>query len=297
MANKKLKKIINKKPNGGTFDDPIAVNRPNLAYGPSFFGNLAMDIQSASRPVQPKNIDQVWNSYGPYINTLTRKPGTEGTQIKGYHVGIKDKSGKFYYLPKKDYDRLYSSDMGFPTNAYSLGGPIQLAQMAQQQVGGLATSIGKAFNKNNDPMVSYFNENILGNIGNPIGMISGLIGAGKFKRESEQQERQGRMDQMANTQQQASLNQPSYSPTFPMGGMIPYTDAELEKEEVVETPDGQLSTMDAPPHSQGGIDITAPVGSRVFSDRLKPKGSSETYAQLADKIKKQIEKYEKILNS
>lgn len=98
---------------------------------------------------------------------------------------------------------------------------------------------------------------------------------------------------------------------MPMGGMLPYgPNAEIENNEVVETPNGQMPgvmqggqlnqtsgntfTADGQSHAQGGIDTNLPGGTRVFSDVLKQ--GKHTYAELADKVSKSKGKYEKVLN-
>ena len=70
---------------------------------------------------------------------------------------------------------------------------------------------------------------------------------------------------------------------------------ELEKEEVFQTPSGQIGQVDAPSHEAGGVKMNLEPGTRVWSDKLKAT-SGLTFAEEAEKIKKQIAKYEKKLN-
>ena len=64
---------------------------------------------------------------------------------------------------------------------------------------------------------------------------------------------------------------------FGYGGKIPKVgnvklskaDIEVEGDEVIETPGGTIAQMKGPKHEEGGIDITVPKGTKIFSDRLK----------------------------
>ena len=94
--------------------------------------------------------------------------------------------------------------------------------------------------------------------------------------------------------------QSNYRNMYPMGGLIPYgqDNAELEKEEVTLGNDGSMAKFDLPTHGQATSEnqMSLEPGTRVYSDRLKSK-EGKTFAELADKIRKDIMKYEKILYS
>ena len=101
------------------------------------------------------------------------------------------------------------------------------------------------------------------------------------------------------------LQFPNYTDTpglgaYPMGGKIPYgqPNAELEKEEVTAAPDGSMAKFDLPTHGNATDEnqMALEPGTRVFSDRLKA-STGKTFAEEADKIRKEIMKYEKILYS
>lgn len=99
-----------------------------------------------------------------------------------------------------------------------------------------------------------------------------------------------------------------YGPTIARNGAILYgmggnmVPAELEKEEVVQTPQGQVDTVNLPSHEQAanieqqtGVNPNVanyPQGSRVFSDSLKLKG--KTFADHAAVIEREIKRYEKL---
>lgn len=60
-------------------------------------------------------------------------------------------------------------------------------------------------------------------------------------------------------------------PAYANGGM---TDIEVEGDEVVQTPDGQMQDMQGPSHEQGGIPMSVPVGTKIYSDRLQVEGKT-----------------------
>lgn len=70
---------------------------------------------------------------------------------------------------------------------------------------------------------------------------------------------------------------------------------QLEKEEVFQTPQGYVGQVDAPTHSQGGINLpNMPNNTRVFSDRLTT-SKGKTYAEEASKYT--TDKWQKILDN
>jgi hypothetical protein len=91
-----------------------------------------------------------------------------------------------------------------------------------------------------------------------------------------------------------------YTPTFPLGGVIPYDysnyqpNAELEKAEVFRTPDGQIMRLskNAPTHDQGGVDMKLPVGTEILG---KNKYMGEEFKEIGQKLSKLQSKYNKVL--
>jgi len=81
---------------------------------------------------------------------------------------------------------------------------------------------------------------------------------------------------------------------FPDGGMMPEANAELEKQEVFQTPDGTVGNVDGPSHSNGGVDVNLPAGTKIWSDRLK--SGNKTFAQKAKVITNKINRLEKLPN-
>lgn len=65
---------------------------------------------------------------------------------------------------------------------------------------------------------------------------------------------------------------------FANGGTVPI---EVEDNEVVETPDGQMMQMSGPSHEEGGIDMSVPAGTKIFSDRLTVNGKTMQQRKLA----------------
>mgnify|MGYP000087980982 CR=1 FL=1 len=85
-------------------------------------------------------------------------------------------------------------------------------------------------------------------------------------------------------------------PTMALGGNVQgLTPVELEKDEVYQTPDGNMGQVDAPSHEQGGIDMSLPAETFVWSSTLKD-DDGVTFADRAARLGKLKAKYEKILN-
>lgn len=133
-------------------------------------------------------------------------------------------------------------------------------------------------------------------------MAMGTIGGAMEKKNAldEQEEQLALQKQQAawasaKSGQAGIVNQ--YQSTFPYGGMVPgMTPVELEKQEVFQTPDGQMGQVDFPSHGQGGGDMSLPAGTFVWSDKLKT-ASGRTFADEAAYLGKLKSKYERILNS
>ena len=148
-----------------------------------------------------------------------------------------------------------------------------------------------------------------GIVGGVIGLGTGLVGhfrERKMEKEAAYQERlrvdmekdklTARNKFFASQMQDRSPNM-SFAPTFPMGGYVGGPNVELEKEEVFQEPSGDMGKVNAPLHNQGGVEINLPNGTRIFSDDIKLKTSEgKTFADRANEIKRQMSKYEKILN-
>lgn len=60
---------------------------------------------------------------------------------------------------------------------------------------------------------------------------------------------------------------------FAYGG-VTGPSAELEKQEAFELPNGQVGQVNAPPHSEGGIKLPLPDGTKVYSDRIEVDGKT-----------------------
>jgi len=75
----------------------------------------------------------------------------------------------------------------------------------------------------------------------------------------------------------------------------PGANAQLEKNEVMQYPNGGTDQVNAPSHAQGGIDLNLPSGTRIFSDHLKDPNTKQTFAKVAEKFKNN--KWDKILDS
>jgi hypothetical protein len=87
---------------------------------------------------------------------------------------------------------------------------------------------------------------------------------------------------------------------YPFGGNTdPSTSmgqpVELEKQEVYQTPQGDMGQVNGPSHAQGGVDINLPNDSFIWSDRLKTT-TGKTFADEAARLGRMRAKYAKILN-
>lgn len=69
------------------------------------------------------------------------------------------------------------------------------------------------------------------------------------------------------------------------GGEVPTNNVEAEGGEVVQTPDGTTSELEGPSHAEGGIDLSLPEGSVIFSDKLGIKGRDGSFKTLAERKK------------
>lgn len=70
-----------------------------------------------------------------------------------------------------------------------------------------------------------------------------------------------------------------------LGGKVPGVPVEIEGDEVGEMPNGKVFESKGPSHEQGGIDITLPEGTEMYSKRIKVDGVS-----MADRKKKRKKK-------
>lgn len=152
---------------------------------------------------------------------------------------------------------------------------------------------------------------IFGGVGLVGGLLDGIINGKKDAEYANRQNRKNQIDLMqANMYTGATNPSQSMGPTvtYPYGGKVFNPNAEVEGGEVLQTPnnqpmniEGQMVqpgydqpiTVNGPSHANGGVQVEAPRGTRVFSDRLKHKlyGNSETYAKTADRLNGQIARY------
>jgi hypothetical protein len=71
---------------------------------------------------------------------------------------------------------------------------------------------------------------------------------------------------------------------FTNGGVNITPNAEVEKQENSISPNGEFTQYNGPTHEAGGIKTNLEQGEIIFSDRLKPKGSTKTFAELNKKF-------------
>lgn len=83
--------------------------------------------------------------------------------------------------------------------------------------------------------------------------------------------------------------------SFATGGKVGIpTPIEAEGEEVIETPNGDVSQLKGPSHSEGGIDMIVPSGSEIFSKKLKGSDGKSMAERKIDRERKEA-KVEKLL--
>jgi len=82
--------------------------------------------------------------------------------------------------------------------------------------------------------------------------------------------------------------------SFATGGVAGNKQINAEGGEVVETPDGLSQELVGPSHAEGGIDMTVPSGTEIYSDRLVG-ADGKTMAERKKAREKQISKIEKLL--
>lgn len=78
---------------------------------------------------------------------------------------------------------------------------------------------------------------------------------------------------------------------FAMGGQA---DIEAEGNEVIQTPDGSMAQVKGPSHEEGGVDMTVPKGTKIYSDRLSIDGKTMQQRKVARertlaKVQKQLD--------
>ena len=82
--------------------------------------------------------------------------------------------------------------------------------------------------------------------------------------------------------------------SFATGGVAGNKQINAEGGEVVETPDGLSQELVGPSHAEGGIDMTVPSGTEIYSDKLLG-ADGKTMAERKKLREKQISKIEKLL--
>jgi hypothetical protein len=143
----------------------------------------------------------------------------------------------------------------------------------------------------------------VGSIGGPWGTaIGGLVGgiAGAFTGGQEEELVQPEPVKRGFQYSNYNVNN-MYQPTFPLGGLIPYTDkqaVELEKNEVYKQPsDNRLVRLpSSPTHERGGEDLNLEVGTKVLGE-LPDKVTGGTFKEFGTKLAKQQEKILKEANT
>ncbi len=134
--------------------------------------------------------------------------------------------------------------------------------------------------------------NIIGGIaGAAIGAVGGAISSGN-QADKEEAANKNATRELLNTnyyQDAASRNPMGLtSQLVPYGGQVRQAPVELEKQEQFMTPGGMTGGVNGPAHAEGGVPMSLPVGSEIFSDRFGP-SKGTTFAKEAKKYIKKKE--------
>jgi hypothetical protein len=139
-------------------------------------------------------------------------------------------------------------------------------------------------------------------VGGGLGLIKGIFGHIGEQRQEDAYEAQLAAYEEAKAKENRDAylmtvdsSENPFTPTFPYGGQMSYVDAEVEDDEVLQRPSGKLEKMSGKRHEAGGIDVTEPVGTRVYSDREIYEPTGKTFAEEADAIRKRIAELDKML--
>jgi hypothetical protein len=91
--------------------------------------------------------------------------------------------------------------------------------------------------------------------------------------------------------------QPIYNPNTMRGMVSPYATGgvaiEAEGEEVIQTPDGTMGQLQGPSHEEGGIEMTVPEGTKIYSDRLAIDGKTMQQRKLSRE--RRLKKLDKLM--
>lgn len=147
---------------------------------------------------------------------------------------------------------------------------------------------------------SLFNMTPFGGIGEVTGINNKLFGESDYTKDANalkkleeskalSERRLGNINTNVNTIQTNDGNM------YPHGGVVttdqPGAVAELELNEQMQLPNGNVMGVSGPSHEEGGIEVNVPDGTRVFSDRLKL--GKKTFASHAKSINNKIAKLDK----
>jgi len=151
-----------------------------------------------------------------------------------------------------------------------------------------------------------------GSFGEVLATVSGFGGLFAKKRAKRMEKRQTEEadriynQELAGKRLQELSEEPAYSSMYALGGTVgdpniygagTNVPVEVEGGESVELPSGQGFEIEGPQHSEGGVGMTLPENTRVFSDKLTLPDSKETFSDANKKILGKVSKYEAILGN
>lgn len=247
---------------------------------------------------------QYSNAYNQYRSkTQIAGTNTQGTQedpnapqnygIRHYNLFVPG-----YTAPANNTQQPQQPAQNQPLPQKSLGGIMgDLGNMNFNKAGELAGNYGKAMADSTLSMIGLSNvipDTAYKGAGSDFGKVAGVTGSIGKAVLPMALGAAGVPPQVTMAAQKAigSFN-PQDKQQFPDGGIKNSNNpnAELEKKEVFQMPNGETDQVNGPTHENGGVPVNIPEGTRIWSDRLKKDG--KTFAKLAAKYK--TDKEDKIL--
>lgn len=140
-----------------------------------------------------------------------------------------------------------------------------------------------------------------GAVGAGVGLVKGLFGIGsnkrrreRIRREKRRQENvkiQGQLQDMSDEMATDYYQDNEIIPTFENGGIMNSNLAYLDHNEMVRTPDGELTQVQSNnPTGTDNILTNLPEGSSILSDELKVPGTKKTFANAGKVIERRFNK-------
>lgn len=138
-----------------------------------------------------------------------------------------------------------------------------------------------------------------GNIGSLSGIMGGINDTLQYKAFADLGDTNKRLPNLDPFATPKTVETPIWkqisSAIFATGGDINTQNIEAEGGEIFQTPNGSLSKINGPNHSNGGVNLNLPEGTTIYSKRVKVNGKSmaDRKIEREKKVNKANEKYNK----